>query len=325
MPCTEHPWLRRRLGDTGRPAIGWCDGPLIELSWLPERDSRDEWLYLYRRFAPFRLLDGERGIVVGEVLADVAEPGCTEQRIGARMGHDVGIAVTAKASLADERDAAEHEGPVAVLARLAGEGVLVEPESHAHHPSIPIIRASRSSEHHGKHLHVGCRRDLAVARVSLDSDDPAAREIDERTAHRIEHDGIRGLEQVPVDPHGLDSNVRRKVRRAQKEEEPAGILEVRPIKVDLRRHRAYKGDTELQLTDMEFRILALLLKRPGEVITRDDFLKQIWGEDVYVSHRTVDTHVATLRKKIEEDVDNPVFIRSVRNVGYRFRENTTSS
>lgn len=50
-----------------RPAIGWCDGPLIELNWLPELQSRDEWLYLYRRFAPFRLLDGERGIVFSGV------------------------------------------------------------------------------------------------------------------------------------------------------------------------------------------------------------------------------------------------------------------
>ena len=72
-------------------------------------------------------------------------------------------------------------------------------------------------------------------------------------------------------------------------------------------------------------MLALLLRRPGEVITRDDFLKHIWGEDVYVTHRTVDTHVAALRKKIEEDLEHPVYILSVRNVGYRFNENITPS
>jgi DNA-binding response OmpR family regulator len=69
----------------------------------------------------------------------------------------------------------------------------------------------------------------------------------------------------------------------------------------------------------------VLLKRPGEVVTRDEFLKQIWGEEVYVTHRTVDTHVAALRKKIEEDLDHPTCILSVRNVGYRLNENFTRS
>lgn len=46
-----------------RPAIGWCDGPLLELNWLPELESRAEWLYFYRRFAPFRLGDGDRSIM----------------------------------------------------------------------------------------------------------------------------------------------------------------------------------------------------------------------------------------------------------------------
>lgn len=151
------------------------------------------------------------------------------------------------------------------------------------------------------------------------------------TARDQEVDKVRGLELGADDyltkPFGLAelvARIRAVLRRGRKDEDAGEILEVRPIKVDLRRHRAFKGDRELQLTDMEFRILVLLLRHPGEVITRDDFLKQVWGEEVYVSHRTVDTHVATLRKKIEEDVENPVYIRSVRNVGYRFRENTIS-
>jgi DNA-binding response OmpR family regulator len=152
------------------------------------------------------------------------------------------------------------------------------------------------------------------------------------TARDQEVDKVRGLELGADDyltkPFGLAelvARIRAVLRRGRKNEDASEILEVRPIRVDLRRHRAFKGASELQLTDMEFRILVLLLKHPGEVITRDDFLKQVWGEDVYVSHRTVDTHVATLRKKIEDDVENPVYIRSVRNVGYRFRENTISS
>lgn len=151
------------------------------------------------------------------------------------------------------------------------------------------------------------------------------------TARNQEVDKIRGLglgaDDYLTKPFSLAELVARihaVLRRAQKEDE-GEVLEVRPIKLDLRRRRAFKGDVELQLTDTEFRILAALLKRPGEVITRDEFLKQIWGEEVYVTHRTVDTHVAALRKKIEEDLERPTYILSVRNVGYRFNENITPS
>lgn len=150
------------------------------------------------------------------------------------------------------------------------------------------------------------------------------------TARGQEIDKVRGLELGADDyltkPFGLAelvARIRAVLRRARKDEEERDILEAHPIKVDLRRHRAFKSNRELHLTDMEFRILALLLKRCGEVVTRDEFLKQIWGEEVYVTHRTVDTHMATLRKKIEDDPEKPVYIRSVRNVGYRFRENVT--
>jgi len=151
------------------------------------------------------------------------------------------------------------------------------------------------------------------------------------TARNQEVDKVRGLglgaDDYVTKPFSLAelvARIRAVLRRVQKGDD-GDVLEVRPIKLDLRKHRAFKDDVELQLTDTEFRILALLLKRPGEVITRDDFLKQIWGEDVYVTHRTVDTHVAALRKKIEDDLEHPAYILSVRNVGYRFNENLTPS
>lgn len=150
------------------------------------------------------------------------------------------------------------------------------------------------------------------------------------TARDQEADKVRGLElgaddyvTKPFSVAELVARIRAVLRRTQKEERPDDVLEAGPIRLDLRKHRASKGGTELQLTDTEFRMLALLLKHPGEVVSRDDFLAQIWGEDVYVTHRTVDTHVAALRKKLEDDVEHPVYIHSVRNVGYRFRENDT--
>ena len=97
------------------------------------------------------------------------------------------------------------------------------------------------------------------------------------------------------------------------------------IEIDLPSHRVTKNGAELSLTKKEYEILELLLSRPGEVITRDEFLNQLWGEDVYVTHRVIDTHMASLRKKLEDDPNNPEHILSVRGVGYRLDSNSSES
>jgi DNA-binding response OmpR family regulator len=151
------------------------------------------------------------------------------------------------------------------------------------------------------------------------------------TARNQEADKVRGLElgaddyvTKPLSLAEVLARIRAVLRRAGRDED-RDVLEAPPIRIDLRRHSVSKRGAELQLTDTEFQILTLLVKRAGEVITRDEFLTHIWGEDVHVTHRTVDTHVAALRKKIEEDLDHPEYILSVRNVGYRFNENLASS
>ena len=68
---------------------------------------------------------------------------------------------------------------------------------------------------------------------------------------------------------------------------------------------------------------AVLVRRPGEVISRDEFLDQIWGVEVHVTHRTVDTHLSALRRKIEDNPDTPTYIVGVRGVGYRFEATST--
>ena len=155
------------------------------------------------------------------------------------------------------------------------------------------------------------------------------------TARNQDVDKVRGLEAgaddyvtKPFSLGELVARIRAVLRRTQHEPPdatPKDVLEAGPIRLDLRRREAFKGSTRLQLTDTEFRLLALLLARRGEAISRDDFLKGIWGDDVYVTHRTVDTHVAALRKKIEDDLEHPTFILSIRNVGYRFNKDLTVS
>jgi DNA-binding response OmpR family regulator len=65
-------------------------------------------------------------------------------------------------------------------------------------------------------------------------------------------------------------------------------------------------------------LLHLFIQHPDEVLSRDFVLDKLWGEDVYVTNRTVDTHVAQLRKKIEDDSSNPKHIVGIRGVGYKF-------
>jgi DNA-binding response OmpR family regulator len=156
------------------------------------------------------------------------------------------------------------------------------------------------------------------------------------TARNQEVDKIRGLGlgaddylTKPFSLAELVARIRAVLRRTQHDtgagQDDRHLLEAGAIRVDLRTHDAYKGNVRLQLTDTEFRILTLLLRRRGAAITRDDFLKEVWGDEVYVTHRSVDTHVASLRKKIEDDLERPTYILSIRNVGYRLNENLTKS
>ena len=151
------------------------------------------------------------------------------------------------------------------------------------------------------------------------------------TARSQEIDKVRGLDLGADDyitkPFGLSELVARvrAVLRRSGVSRHHGVLSVQDVRVEVSSRRAFKRTEELHLTDTEFRILVLLLERAGDVISRDEFLDKVWGAEVYVSHRTVDTHMASLRKKIEDDVLHPAYIASVRNVGYRFNVTRTVS
>jgi two-component system alkaline phosphatase synthesis response regulator PhoP len=93
------------------------------------------------------------------------------------------------------------------------------------------------------------------------------------------------------------------------------------IDLDFKKFEAFKNGQRLDLTPLEFHILRVFVERRGEVLTRDDFLDSVWGQDnVAVSFRTVDSHIANIRKKIEDDPSRPRHILSIRGVGYKFTE-----
>lgn len=94
------------------------------------------------------------------------------------------------------------------------------------------------------------------------------------------------------------------------------MIEIGPLKLSLDMRSALLDDTELVLTPKEFDLLAMFMQHPGRAFSRDYLLERIWGDDVFVTDRTVDTHVQRLRKKLGDDAD---WIRTVWGTGYKLQ------
>ncbi|MFW6139783.1 MAG: response regulator transcription factor [Acidobacteriota bacterium] len=119
----------------------------------------------------------------------------------------------------------------------------------------------------------------------------------------------------------LNSRVKAIFRRTEEQVKDKDLTtySFKDIELDFEKYEAKKKGKELDLTPLEFHMLKFLVQNKGKVLSRDDFLDRIWGEDnVSVSFRTVDSHIANIRKKIEDHPDNPKHILSIRSVGYKF-------
>jgi two-component system alkaline phosphatase synthesis response regulator PhoP len=146
------------------------------------------------------------------------------------------------------------------------------------------------------------------------------------TVRDKEIDKVLGLElgaddymTKPFSLRELMARVKAVFRRTDERPSDLSIFSFGGIELDFKRFEASKKGKKLELTPLEFHILKLLIGRKGEVLTRDDFLDRIWGEDnVAVSFRTVDSHIANIRKKLEDDPSRPRHILSIRGVGYKF-------
>jgi two-component system alkaline phosphatase synthesis response regulator PhoP len=90
------------------------------------------------------------------------------------------------------------------------------------------------------------------------------------------------------------------------------------VVVDFKRQSVTKGGEPLDVSAREFRILAYFIEHAGEMLSREKLLNDIWGYDVYPTTRTVDNHIARLRKKIEDDAEQPRWILTQRGAGYVF-------
>jgi len=148
------------------------------------------------------------------------------------------------------------------------------------------------------------------------------------TARSDEVDRVLGLEiggddymTKPFSPRELIARVKAHLRREDMDAEP-GSVEIGPFRLDRTARRVFLSGQELELTSTEFNLLEFFLSHPGRAYSRDQLLESVWGEQHFVTPRTVDVHVRRLRERIEEQPDSPRFLTTVRGFGYRFEENT---
>ncbi len=143
------------------------------------------------------------------------------------------------------------------------------------------------------------------------------------SARCTESDIVAGLQAGADDyirkPFGMQELLARveAVLRRQKHPAPTSQLTYGPLEIDLVQRRVKVQDQLIELTPQEFSLLYVLAQSESVPLTRSELLKRAWP-DAIDNPRTIDTHVLSLRKKIELDPRQPAFIQTVRNVGYRF-------
>ncbi len=143
------------------------------------------------------------------------------------------------------------------------------------------------------------------------------------TARVAEADRLAGLDLgaddyilKPFSPRELAARVRAVLRRTAPDRSHA--IKYDGVTIDLAAHTVLVGERKPTLTRTEFRLLAMLAAEPGRTFTRDQIISGVFGYDFDGFDRTVDVHIANLRRKIEPDGKKPRYVQTVHGVGYRF-------
>jgi DNA-binding response OmpR family regulator len=146
------------------------------------------------------------------------------------------------------------------------------------------------------------------------------------TARQDEVDRIAGLElgaddyvSKPFSLGELLARVRAVLRRTERRT-PSNreVLEAGGLRIDTGSRRAWRSNLELSLSQKEFDLLTCLVRNRGMALSRDVLLERVWGYDFLGDSRTVDVHIRWLREKVEPDPGRPMYIQTVRGIGYRF-------
>ena len=160
-------------------------------------------------------------------------------------------------------------------------------------------------------------------RIRSDSDVP----IIMLTARVEETDRLIGLEigaddyiTKPFSPRELVARTRAVLRRTGGESRQRDIIRVDELEIDLAGHRVSRAGEPVHLTPIEFNILTTLAQQPGQTFSRGQLLDRLHGVTYDSYDRSVDSHVKNLRRKLESDPSEPVYILTVYGVGYRFSD-----
>jgi len=146
------------------------------------------------------------------------------------------------------------------------------------------------------------------------------------TAKDTEIDKVVGLElgaddyvTKPYSSRELIARIRAVLRRGNDSSSDLdlGVLTVGPIRLDIDRHVISVNNFPINLPLKEFELLEFLMRNSGRVLTRTQLIDRVWGSDYVGDTKTLDVHIKRLRAKIEKDPANPVFIQTVRGLGYK--------
>ena len=147
------------------------------------------------------------------------------------------------------------------------------------------------------------------------------------TAKDTEVDKVVGLElgadDYIVKPYSkaeLVARIKAVLRRGAGEHSTgdAGVITAGPVTIDVDRHAVSIAGESISLPLKEFELLEFLVRNSGRVLTRTQLIDRVWGSDYFGDTKTLDVHVKRLRAKIEKDPANPVYIQTIRGLGYKF-------
>ena len=123
----------------------------------------------------------------------------------------------------------------------------------------------------------------------------------------------------PFQLNVLISRINALLRRAGMAEDAQSVIVLSGITVRLLENRVFKGETEIELTHAEFRLLCMFLQNPNIVLTRDMLLGRLWDNaGSFVDDNTLSVYIRRLRSKIEDNPESPAFLLTVRGIGYKW-------
>lgn len=192
-----------------------------------------------------------------------------------------------------------------------GESALIEAQRTPPHLILLDRMLPKAS---GDEVAMRLKRDPRTAGVPIIMITAKAEEADELVGFAL---GADDYVAKPFSIRVLLSRVAAVLRRKETAEQDSNVLSYGPITLDRSRHEVTAAGRSVQLTATEFRVLATLMNAKGRVLDRGQLIDAVLGSGVAVTNRTIDVHVAALRRKLGEAA---AWIQTVRGVGYTFRE-----